>query len=81
MKVQLIVNSQSTEVVHPAFSNGKTHDFSLFEQHRNDFPPEVHFYADSGYEGLDKLFPNSFTAYKKTKNKSLTDFQKIANCA
>jgi len=50
----------------------------LFQQYCADFAPDLHFYADSGYEGLVKLFPNAFTPYKKSQ---LTDFQKLANRA
>jgi hypothetical protein len=81
MKAQLIVDSQTSEIVQLAFSSGKTHDFALFEKHCTDFAPDLHFYADSGYEGLVKLFPNAFTPYKKPKKSALTDFQKLANRA
>lgn len=81
MKAQLIVDSQTSEIVQVAFASGKTHDFALFQQHGTDFAPDLHFYADSGYEGLDKLFPNAYTPYKKPKKSALTDFQKLANRA
>ena len=32
IKSQVLANTKSTEIIYTAFSNGKTHDFSLFKE-------------------------------------------------
>jgi hypothetical protein len=49
------------------YSSASQRDYALFQQHCTDFAPDLHFYPDSGYEGLVKLFPNAFTPYKKNR--------------
>ena len=59
--------------------NGKVHDYQLFKQHLDRFSTEICFIADSGYQGLTDLFPNSFTPFKRSAKQALSDFQQTCN--
>jgi hypothetical protein len=62
-----------------ATSVGKTHDFALFKKTRLAIAPHIELLADTGYQGLDKLHPNSQTPHKKSKHHPLTPEQKQHN--
>lgn len=62
-----------------ATSAGKTHDFALFKHSRLALAPTLELLADSGYQGIDKLHPNSHTPHKKSKHHPLTPEQKQQN--
>ena len=51
---------------------GKTHDFALFKKTRLAVAPHLELLADTGYQGVDKLHPNSKTPHKKSKHQPLT---------
>jgi IS5 family transposase len=57
---------------------GSVHDFNL---HKTEppVPDGTTAYADSGYQGLDKLHPNSEIPYKSSKNNPLNEEQKEYN--
>jgi hypothetical protein len=59
---------------------GSVHDFSLYKQ---EIPVDsnVHAYADSGYQGLDKLHQSTEIPYKKSKNHQLDEEEKEYNTA
>ena len=62
-----------------AVSAGKTHDFALFKNSRLALAPSLELLADTGYQGVDKLHPNSQTPHKKSKLHPLTPKQKQQN--
>ena len=79
LKSEIIINSETKKIISVGIAPGKTHDFLLFKQNNSIFSDQQHFIADSGYEGLVQLFPNSFTPFKRNKKGELTEFQKIYN--
>jgi transposase len=80
-KAQLIVEKQTGKIIATAFSEGKKQDFALFEASRTVLHISLLGLADSGYQGIDKLHPNSRTPKKKSKYHPLTAEQKAANRA
>jgi hypothetical protein len=58
---------------------GSTHDFQLFKNSRCSISPETCLLADSGYQGLLALHPNSQTPVKKSKLHPLSQEQKASN--
>ena len=62
-----------------ATSLGKTHDFALFKSSRLAVAPHIKLLADTGYQGVDRLHPNSQTPHKKSQHHPLTPQQKQHN--
>jgi len=61
------------------FSKGKKHDFALFKQSLSDLPAQSIFCVDSGYQGIEKIYANTFLPYKNFKHAPLSDKQKKMN--
>lgn len=61
-------------------SPGSYHDFAI-RKNEDPIPPNSRVYVDSGYQGIDKLHPQSEFPYKKTKVKPLTKEEKEYNRA
>ncbi len=80
-KAQVIVRKSDRRLMATAFSNGKTHDFSLFKQSRLPLLKTTCCLGDSGYKGIQKHHANSQTPHKKSKHHPLTADQKQANRA
>jgi len=59
---------------------GSVHDFALYKE-EPPLPNEVTAFVDSGYQGLDKIHPNTELPYKATKNKPLDHEEKEYNTA
>ena len=59
--------------------NGKQHDFNLFKESRVQFLPTIKVFADSGYQGINKLHKNTEIPKKKTKKTSLSSQDKRNN--
>lgn len=55
------------------------HDFQLFTTSRIGLLVKTECLADTGYQGITKLHPNSQTPKKKSKHHPLTPEQKVAN--
>lgn len=79
IKSQVLANTKSTEIICTAFSNGKTHDFSLFKKSKLAMNEELELLGDQGYQGIKKIHTNSRTPLKKIKNKKLTQAEKVLN--
>ena len=67
------------KIICVATSAGKTHDFVLFKSSRLAILPQIVLLADTGYQGVDALHPNSWTPFKKSKLHPLTPEQKQQN--
>jgi hypothetical protein len=67
------------KIIATAFAKGHIHDFRLFKESKLDIDENIHCLADSGYQGLMQLYPNSKTPYKKSKHHPLTSEQKQEN--
>lgn len=81
LKAQLIVHLSSRQIVSVVCGKGRTHDFTLFTQCRLRILSDVEKYADSGYQGLDTRYANSFTPLKKPRGRELTPEEKAYNRA
>ena len=73
IKIQIIIEAETKRIVSIAFDKGSIHDFNLFKKSTKNLEEIIKFLADSGYQGIDKIFPNSMTPKKKSKKKPLTD--------
>jgi len=49
IKSQVLANTKSTEIICTSFSNGKTHDFSLFKKSKIGINKELELLGDKGY--------------------------------
>jgi IS5 family transposase len=76
-----VIDRYSQKILCVAVSAGKTHDFALFKDSRLALTPSLELLADTGYQGVDKLHPNSQTPHKKSKHHPLTPSQKQQNHA
>ena len=79
IKAQLVVCLISLQILYITFGKGRTHDFTLFKQSHLRILKKILKYADSGYQGIQKLLANSNIPFKKLKNKPLTPEQKQYN--
>ena len=79
IKSQVLANQKSAEIICTAFSNGKTHDFSLFKKSQLGMNQNLELLGDKGYQGIKKIHTNSRTPLKKPKNKELSQAEKVFN--
>jgi hypothetical protein len=75
----LIADKRTGKVIATAFCEGKKQDFALFKASRTVLDVSILGMGDSGYQGIDKIHPNTRTPKKKSKHHPLTDEQKAAN--
>ncbi|MCA6612735.1 MAG: hypothetical protein IM516_11650 [Pseudanabaena sp. M158S2SP1A06QC] len=61
------------------YGNRKQHDFALFKASRLHFHAQTQGFVDKGYQGLQKLHPNSLIPIKKIQNGSLSKVNKWFN--
>jgi DDE superfamily endonuclease/Helix-turn-helix of DDE superfamily endonuclease len=79
IKAQLLVCLKTLQILLIVCGKGRTHDFALLKQSRLRIAKALKKYADSGYQGILKLYPNSLTPLKKTKHRDLTLEEKRYN--
>lgn len=79
IKAQLIVCLKTLQILLIVCGKGRTHDFTLLKQSRLRIAKTLKTYADSGYQGILKLYPNSMTPRKKPRNRDLTAEEKQYN--
>ena len=79
LKVQLLVNKETKEIICTHFSEGKKHDYQLFKDSGVRFKKGQEGLLDTGYQGIDKLYPDMKTPHKSSKLKPLTKAQKQEN--
>jgi len=60
---------------------GSEHDFSIFKHSGMKLREALILLADSGFQGIEDLHPNSWIPKKKSKKKPLTKEQKRVNTA
>lgn len=58
---------------------GHVHDFKILKDSKLTIHKDIKKLADAGYQGLDKLYPNSHTPVKNTRNKPITKTDKKYN--
>ncbi|MEG3996970.1 IS5/IS1182 family transposase, partial [Microcoleus sp. SVA1B1] len=62
-------------IICTAFSNGKTHDFSLFKKSKIGMNEELELLGDKGYQGIKKIQTNSRTPLQKKTESSRIIFK------
>jgi hypothetical protein len=67
----VVIDKKTRKVICVAFCNGKKHDFALYKESGIHVIGRVKIGADSGFQGIAKIHPNSVTPRKKIKNKPL----------
>lgn len=78
-KAQLIADYTTGKILATAFCEGKKQDFALFKASKTSLRSAGVFLADSGYQGISKLHPQSQTPTKKSKHHPLTPEEKSQN--
>ena len=71
LKVEVVVDGATGQIICTAFSKGRVHDFRLFKRHRLPMLPQQLCLADKGYQGIalvtfKQLHPNKKTSESKT---------------
>ena len=79
IKAQLIGCLKTLQILLVVCGKDRTHDFALLKQCRLRIKNELKKYADSGYQGLLTLYPNSLTPIKKPRGRELTKEEKRYN--
>ncbi|VKO57564.1 transposase [Streptococcus pneumoniae] len=80
MKAQAIVTSQG-RIVSLDIAVNYCHDMKLFKMSRRNIGQAGKILADSGYQGLMKIYPQAQTSRKSSKLKPLTAEDKACNHA
>lgn len=80
-KIQLMICLSTLQILSVVCGKGRIHDFTLFKQCGLHLAEALEKYADSGYQGLDKLVSNAFTPIKKPKDRELTKEERAYNRA
>jgi hypothetical protein len=73
------VNKKTQQIICTSFSEGKKHDFRLYKESKVYMKKETKALTDTGYLGLKMLHSNTEMPKKKSKNKPLTDLDKLNN--
>ena len=79
IKAQLIVCLNTLCILLVVCGKGRTHDFTLLKRCHLRMATSLKKYADSGYQGLLKLYANSVTPIKKPRKRELTPEERRYN--
>jgi hypothetical protein len=79
MKVQLLVEFDTGEIIATTVDKGKTHDFKLLKHSRLPFIPSQLCLADRGYQGFAKRHAGACTPTKKPRQQPLSEQEKQHN--
>ncbi len=81
VKTQVMVNKKGVIIHKTPYARGRRHDYDLFKDCHPVVPPEVEVGMDSGYQGVQKDFPelNTRLPEKKPKGKPRTRKQRRHN--
>ncbi len=75
----MVVNQSTGEIICTAHGKGREHDFRIFKNSKVHLRAEIKILGDKGYQGIQKLHPNSQTPKKKTRGKDLSSSDKKRN--
>ena len=73
------MNKTTKQILALDFSNGKRHDFALFQDSGLMVHTETTVLADTGYLGIAKIIKNAIIPHKRSKKHPLTKEQKKEN--
>ena len=68
MKIQLIADEKTRNIICAFFGKGKTHDFQLYKNSKTHMSEKIETVEDKGFQGLQ----NSTIPVKASKNHALT---------
>ncbi len=74
-----MVNQGTGEIICTAHGKGREHDFRIFKNSRVRLREDIKLLGDKGYQGIQKLHPNSQTPKKKPKGNDLSIVEKKRN--
>ncbi len=75
----MVVNQNTGEIICTAHGKGKEHDFRIFKASKVRLREEIKLLGDKGYQGIQKLHPNSQIPKKKPRGNSLSISDKQEN--
>ncbi len=79
MKMQVLINQITLEIIYAAIGKGREHDFQIFKKSKIKAVPEIEVIADKGYQGIKNYHANSKTPDKKPRKGELNPEQKRDN--
>lgn len=79
MKIQLIADKKTLNILCAFCGKGKTHDFQLYKNSNTHMSEKIESVEDKGFQGLQKLHANSTIPIKASKNHTLTKEEKKLN--
>lgn len=74
-----MVNKADGKIVCTTFEKGRCHDFRLFCESKTGVHRATQVVADSGYQGIESIHPESRIPKKKPRGKSLGKAEKQLN--
>jgi hypothetical protein len=78
-KTQIIADKSGRKIICTAFNKGRKHDFKLFKNSKVCFKEDILCLAETAYQGIRKIHPNSALPKKKTKKNPLSKEDKKEN--
>ncbi|MBD1848841.1 IS5 family transposase [Cyanobacteria bacterium FACHB-502] len=79
LKCQLVIEQMTGRIICTFFGKGRRHDFKLFQASGVQFHPQTQSLQDKGYQGMQKLHPNTRLPKKKPRGGQLTTQDKTDN--
>ena len=79
IKIQIIIDEITKQIISVDFDKGSVHDFKLFKNTTEELDKTISFLADNGYLGIQNIFEKSLTPKKKSKYNPLSDEDKEFN--
>jgi len=79
VKEQIAIDKKTSKIIATSYATGKTHDFKIFKESKTHIHPDTAAKGDSGYQGIQKIHPNSQVPKKRSKKKPLTTVDKKQN--
>ena len=79
LKMQLLINQRTLEIICAAIRKGTEHDFRIFKESKINAVPKIEVIADKGYQGIKNYHKRSKIPQKKPRNGKLNPEQKREN--
>ena len=79
LKVQIVADASTRDILCISVGKGSQHDFKMFQESKVHFSPRIQAIADKGFQGLKKLHTNSVIPIKAKRGKQLSALEKIYN--
>lgn len=79
IKAQLIADLEKMIIISVICRKGRMHDFRMLKESGIKMSGKIMKIADTGYQGIDKLYSKTATPYKRSRKKKLTQEEKDFN--